>query len=430
MKKRSISIILMMSIIFTIVSFSGCKIIEQEEESIKKYKNFGCFSEGLAWVEYVDSDTNEYFGCINENGKMLFCYRSDDFDFNMLNSDYYDTKFENGYAFLEGRSEPSVYLIDKEGNICSKFDSFIAYGYGYVITEEHIIGFDSESYTYTIYDANKNVIATYENESRISASYCGEGVFRFGNKLFIGKTKEFVDYPYGWDYFDDNMVFNNGVAYVSQHETVVYSDGKKFDVDFPDELILFKRQNDPLYSGTIIYYDDDYNNTVASFNINTEEIYYLTDKTVLEHLDTHFDNNISSKDISPKCNENGLIFPLIGDDGYRYVVLTDYKLNIKTEPIKCFDYEACENGVFIIDSVAYDINGTELFSLEEKGYTKTLSSSEELMFVLGNKGSVDPGQDCYQDEEKFIHKFAVMDNKGNIIFDKIDTENVIEKSTN
>ena len=135
------------------------------------------FSEDLAWVKYTDGQ--DYYGCIDNNGKMLFRCPAESFS--------EATIFENGYSGLEKTdvnleaktSNTTCTIIDKNGKVYGTYSNVTAYGYGYTVVETYTSGYKEAYYQYDIYSPSGEIVYTYNTETNEKASvgYHGEGVF-------------------------------------------------------------------------------------------------------------------------------------------------------------------------------------------------------------------------------------------------------------
>ena len=131
---------------------------------------------------------------------------------------------------------------------------------------------------------------------------------------------------------------------------------------------------------------------------------------------------------APSYNKDGILFSFKGADGLNYCGLFDYELNCKLEPTKATDYIANQNGTFVIyngSNTLYDKNGNKLYSFSEKGYNIVVNSSDKYVLVIGNKGQATLDKDTLKisgDATKY--NFAVLDEKGEVVFDSIDTSSV------
>ena len=127
------------------------------------------------------NDGQDYYGCIDNNGKMLFRCPAENFS----NA----TIFVNEYRGLEKTdvnleaktSNTTCTIIDKNGKVYGTYSNVTAYGYGYTVVETYTSGYKEAYYQYDIYSPSGEIVYTYNTETNEKASigYHGEGVFVF-----------------------------------------------------------------------------------------------------------------------------------------------------------------------------------------------------------------------------------------------------------
>ncbi len=420
-----------------------------ENNNPKTYSEFREYNDGLAWVKYID-DSNEYYGCIDESGKMLFRYNVECKD---TTEGYIDTDetgemilsykddtiilgadFENNYSYLKTKNGGTLYVIDKNGDVCSSYNDYVAFGYGYTVVENHYTDFDSEYYEYSIYDSEHNCVNTVKFDEEINVKYCGEGVFDFDSKLFFSQNEKMIDYNYDRSSYDKNIKFYNGIAYVENDclgyypsYIIITATGTINELENIDGILNEKLQSTNIYSNSLLIYEED-TPKLATYNVNTQSVTYLKDESVLQRLETHYDGSFNSLDISPLMNEKGIILRLVGDDGFGYVIISDYEFNFKTEPIKYDECKIYKNGICEIDSFIYDMEGNQLFSLF--GYEEVISDSKDVLMVCCKNSSISTDKDYYDNSHDNLKKsnFVALSKDGKLLFDSIDTLNVIDKN--
>lgn len=397
-----------------------------ENNNPKTYSEFREYNDGLAWVKYIDNGSNEYYGCIDETGKMLFRYKADNIG---IVSD-----FENNYSYFKSNDKTTLYVVNKNGDMCSSYNDFVAYGYGYTVVEKHHSDFDSEYYEYSIYDSEHNCVNTVKFDKEINVKYCGEGVFDFDSKLFFSQNEKMIDYNYDRSSYDKNIKFYNGIAYVENDCLEIRSSyitikptGEINELENIDGILNEKLQSTNIYSNSLLIYEED-TPKLATYNVNTQSVTYLKDESVLQRLETHYDGSFNSLDISPLMNEKGIILRLVGDDGFGYVIISDYEFNFKTEPTKYDECKIYKNGICEIDSVIYDMDGNQLFSLFD--YEEVISDSNDVLMVCCKNSSISTDKDYYDDPHDNLKKsnFVALSKDGKLLFDSIDTLNVIDKN--
>ena len=381
------------------------------------------FSEDLAWVKY--NDGQDYYGCIDNSGKMLFRCSAE----NLSNA----TIFENGYSGLEKTdvnleaktSNTTCTIIDKNGKVYGTYSNVTAYGYGYTVVETYTSGYNEAYYQYDIYSPSGEIVYTYNTETNEKASvgYHGEGVFciRDNNEKVVYFAKKEKEWECSGADLDD-LYFNDGIAVIETGEkamAIIKSDGE----------ITAKgdRKNSRVYDNCLVYADLDGAKSVETYDLQKETVF---------QMESEYAENLKVVDTSPgymmhpapSYNKDGILFSFKGADGLNYCGLFDYELNCKLEPTKATDYIANQNGTFVIyngSNTLYDKNGNKLYSFSEKGYNIVVNSSDKYVLVIGNKGQATLDKDTLKisgDATKY--NFAVLDEKGEVVFDSIDTSSV------
>lgn len=416
---------------------------EAKKPERQTYSKIGGYHEGLAWVQYGEND--EYWGCIDEEGKMLFKYSCN--DLRQIDS-FVSPFFENGYAYMKSNTGTRIFVIDKSGNIVSNYDNPKAYGYGYTVVENHYSDFDSAYYEYIIYNPDGKQVETIETEvdSEVTVKYCGDGVFYFEANseqvyLFFAKKEKWVQYNYKRTNVDYDIRFNNGLAFTvndsysfTKTYVVIDSNGTITEIDARDESANFyekykmfgaERENNLIYGNSIVFYDEE-EPKLSSYDIKNDSFCDFKDTKTLEKFETHYAGSYSHVDISPSFNNEGFLVSLVGADGYRYVSILDYKLNMQAKPVKGDNFEAYDNSTCLIGNTIYDMKGNILYSLSEKGYQKVISDSDDIIFVCGYQDDVSVEKDYY-DKNGEKCNFAALDRNGNVLFDTIDVSNAESK---
>lgn len=422
-------------------SANSIEATASEKYKPQTYSQIGHYNDGLAWVK-----NDKYWGCIDKKGKMLFQYSCN--DLKEIDS-FIPPFFENGYAYFESAESRQIFIIDKSGDIVGNFDNPVAYGYGYAVVENYYSDFDSAYYEYVIYNPDGKQIHKYktEGDSKVSVKYCGDGVFYFEESsenvyLFFAKKDKWVKYNYiRTSNVDNDIEFNNGLAFTVNDSyslkatfVMIDSDGNITEIDakdgayFKEKYAMFgaKRENELIYGNSVVFYDEE-NPKLSSYNVINDSFSDFKDTKILEKLETHYDGSFNHVDISPSFNNEGFLLSLVGADGFGYVTILDYNMNMLTEPIQGDKFEAYNNGTCSIDTTIYDMKGNKIYSLSDKGYEKVISDSNDLLFVCGYQSDVSTEKDYYDDNGEKCN-FAALDKDGNLLFDCIDTTNVITKS--
>lgn len=379
------------------------------------YDRIESFSEGLAWVE-----DNDYYGCIDETGKMLFKYNKTSLSF--------PTKFENGHAFLYNSGiYGKVSVIDRNGDIQYTFQNSEAFGFGLVVVESYQSSFSSSEYKYDIYGSDGKIVDSCtadEPSKQMHVFYCGDGVFEFsGYGFYCAKTSTWVT-----DYNDSDGLIRFNTAGKALFESKLHSSDsyKLLNVfansdgtfkQLPEEIELSgTRINKSLHDDMVYYYSDNGRilspKILSSYNVSTETKSVLKDDAIIERLNRKLISSGNEDEYTLNCssNKNGIIVSLIGDDTIEYVALLDSQLNTIIEPVvKIGNYHAFDNGNFLINHSVYDKNGTELYKVE---YDDVISDSESTIIVQGERNG---NSDRYKGSP-----FYAIDQEGNIVFEEID----------
>lgn len=420
-------------ILICVVCFSGCssgkqqndtsKTINQTTDHSPKTYNTFKFSEDRAWLVY--NDGKDYYSCIDNSGKMLFRISADEWTGSV--------GFENGYGALVNNLNKTYIVVDKNGKVYGTYYDATAYGYGYTVVETNVADFDNTYYKYNMYNPNGEVVYTYKSLSNEKAIvvYCGEGVFRILDNnektVYFAKTgKEWKCNGADFDYLE----FNNGIAVIKTDDrtmAVITSDGEITEFDESNITAKGGRVNKKVYDNSLVYADLD--DTVR--NDSSIETYNLKEKTV-----SKMDSNYSQKLIvysnygmypSPSYNNDGILFSFMGTDGLKYCGLFDYELKCKLEPVVANDYIANGNGTFVIQTktgnTLYDKDGNKLYAFSDKGYDLVVCSSDKYVLVNIKEGQTTLDKDTITVDTK-KYNFAVLDEKGEVVFDSIDTSSV------
>lgn len=464
MKKTILSLTIIITIIVSLVGCNsdtkstsqiGTKNNTNSTETIEEttatkiyapqmYSIIGTYHNDLAWVKYGNND--KYWGCIDKEGKMLFQYSCNDFSEIDLSIPPF---FENGYAYLKSAKGTQIFVIDKSGNIVGSYDKPVAYGYGYTVVENHYSDFDSAYYEYLIYNPDGNQVESLKTieDSKVTVRYCGDGVFYFEaydgerNYLFLSKKDKLIEYNYRRSNVDDSIQFNNGLAFTvndsysfTRTYVIIDSNGEITEIKARDEKANFyekyamfgaKRENQLIYGNSIVFYDEE-EPKLSSYNVTNDSFSDFKDTKILEKFETHYSGSFNHVDISPSFNNDGFLISLVGADGLGYVTILDYDMNMQTEPIPGDSFDTYDNGTCLINTTIYDMKGNKLYSLSEKGYEKVISASDDILFVCGYQSDVSIEKDYYDNNGEKCN-FAALDKDGNLLFDTIDTTNVVTK---
>ncbi len=446
--KKLLSLIL---IIILCCSISACGTPASSPELYIDIENF---SEGLAWVQYGDSP--KYWGCINREGKMLFQYSCNDIDDTAaLNV---PTPFSNGYSYLKSKDGQKIYVINKNGDLCSNYayDEVVAHGDGYTVIQKHHSDYNTAYYLYTIYNFQGDVLDTYKtnNDSEIAVNYCGKGVFAFEDDY---ETKEFFfdEYYYKTNYFFSESKTWVKTEYGNQDEVYFYDNTALLEVnyvsgDYRAELIFMDTngsitkvgvkgdygwnfQTSGVLDNVCLLYDcssDNVNNMVI-YDLDTKSFKQLTDQDILSKINVEYLEKSTTA-----FNNNIIILKLVGKDNEDYIAAFDKEWSQILAPIKAESYSPTSSERFIVDDTeVYDTNCNIVYNINEKGYHLTYTSylsspiySDNVLWVTEEENDISENKDFFGHSNTEKSNFAALDKDGNLLFDSIDTTNVITKS--
>lgn len=380
------------------------------------------FSEDLAWISYEENDIS-YWGCVNKSGEILFKFNDNEYNYN---KDYY-----NGYAYLKSNDRTKLYVVDKEGSICSSYNLMIedydghftvtvtnssehavAYGCGYTVVQTHNADFDSAYYLYTIYDANGNVIDTYKTETdkELNVYYCGKDVFYFDKTsekrdFFFAKSKNWIVTEY---YKNDDITFYDNYAFLQTNDkksVFLDSDGTIKECEIPGGTNSQKINS--IYDDVCLLINN-YNGTLSTYDINTNSYYTLTNESYLSRIDWDNAENII-------YNDNAIIVPLIGDDKKDYVTVFDKEWNVILEPFEASTFSLINDERFIIDNeLVYDTKGNVVFNLSSYNMNSARDYYEGVTVANSSSYGNPYGQYLYSNLS-----FIFLDVDGNVLFENI-----------
>ncbi len=389
------------------------------------------FSEDLAWVYFrKGADTQNYCGCIDKSGNLLFYTEDNNLNHFLNNRNYI---YSNGYTFIE--NSDYLYLIDKKGTIVSKYSNnseknagkVIAYADGYVWYQEYISNFDEAYYKYTLYDPNGNPVTDFQQKGTEPTDimyYYGNNVWGYGTNYYFIESDKWLDIEISSNgfYFYDNiaLVGTTPEKDNSDIDCLVFMDtkGNVTYAQLPNYSHYSQLRCYGISENCCILYNfiDEY---LISYNITSNEFVKMdnkyTDKINYEFL---FD---SSKVF---IFENGKVgLPLYGTDKEYYVGLFDTSWNIIGEPIDGMHCDLSE-GKFIIDNIhVYDDKLKLLFSVSDLGYQSVSPYHSGVAHAkIDGFESVESGEStCYS-----ANSWDYIDEDGNRLFDSINADSAIK----
>ena len=447
--KKTIAIILSLIIVMTVV-LAGCgnsasntnkdsndveTTVEKTEEEttepptealVNSYEEYNDFSDGLAWVKYNNSN-GDYYGCIKKKKKMQFNVSA--------NSVKSVKPYSNGYSYIEYESQLDV--IDKKGNITKSYNSdeehtILAFGDGYVMTQDYKADFDSKGYTVTIYNPDGSEITSKKFDDRIPYDhfyYCGKGLFELVDQVSsqMDDDDEILFYSIAKEKWIDWEIDNDF--------TWVNSDLKFFDENTNNALINIYYKRDTGYNFRIIdnecnhtdYKFADYDNGIGYlwreepyplsesniiFNCGSDEftglfIYGLKDKKMITIPEKYKDKVIMEMISQPCVVDSGVFaLPLRGEDEKTYLMVFNEKWETVLEATEIESYKGFSCGRAIVntdtETLVYNSEGKVAFNASDLGYSDVQRYSDDVARVA----------DQYEP--------TYLDKDGKVLFEEID----------
>jgi len=409
------------------------------EVTENRYLFYSDYKENYAWVKY-ECNENVYWAVIDKEGKMLFRYDA--------GSIVSVVPYSGGYAYIT--YEDSLMVIDTLGNVTSSYameknNSVIAYGDGYVLTEQYRADFDIAEYIYTIYDfSGKEIVVFSCRKALKDYQYCGKGVFYFT----------------GWSVKDESKLFSTFYC-VSTDKWVEYSASTKInfrenisvvglDMCDPDEvgyrakLVLMddkgQLQEKELYPEDGWSWVEDTLIVDESVCILYEYGKGLSTYDLAEGVTARLDSYYADKVIwdllpDPLVFDSGkIVLRLRGSDEKVYIAAFDKNWNAVIGPVLASSSRYSEDMLIILEEdgpCVYNGNGEKIFNLYEKEFSHISAFSNGVARVSNWVYEGDPFID---DSEIYYSDFRIpgdmpsyLDKSGNLLFNQIDTGNVIDK---
>ena len=407
---------LLVGVLVVLLVFTSCSVSNDQSNSVAKVQGkqdylylISNYSDGVAWVNYCDATAKDKTregvhpkcGCINKNGELIFYYDSTDITHD-------PTDFSNGYAYIESDSGKKLTVIDTSGKICSTYnlvsetnDGFkvtksgnmdnycVAYGDGYEVVQTHDSGFDNNSYTYTIYDANNNQVYQLNEkpQKEISVKYWGNGVFSFKNTgFYYSRSGTWVDDKHAKPdgEFKGDMKYSD-VVYGERRKTGNYWD---YDVhleyiDTSGNVISTKTVSRSEL-GWNIKSSDVYNNRCIIYGAPQEDkitkmfIYNFEDNSMVQLTDEKYLNQLSG-DFDFHFMTNRIVITTQGQDKKNYYIVFDYDWNVIVEPQKYNYIDVSDNRIIKDFKYVYDENGSLVFEIDDK-YVHSTGGAEYAVF--------------------------------------------------
>lgn len=431
----------------------------KDTKTFEWYHTLDSFNSGLACVSCSISNSPEnndgFYGFVNKNGDLVFKVTN--------GARALGDQFDNGFFYVQ--EEGTLYVIDTEGNIRSKYASYdkvsaggtsyyvygseentvCSYGYGYVIFKEHIKDFSTSKYKYTLYSPDNEALYEYEttNSEPIGAYYTGCGVFAFNleeddqestilyftesKTTLILDTTSTIKFVNGYTIIDEKKIIDakgsiTEIDYSKYNNKVneyIYKYDSTGDYSFGHEMSYIDNEYILYYSSS--FYRDHDNDTVYyhpwfSYNYVTDKLYVYDNQEILSKVDwelAEYDNGLGFQD-------GVLVLPLKGADEETYFTMINTKMEEIVPPtmVKSLDVNlhsgllqtSHNNDVFY-----YKTDGTIAFKLSDTGYQNKFKFSDGAMLVY-NKNDIDSDTvDSYFGEE-----FAYIDTSGKVLFTQIN----------
>lgn len=358
-----------------------------EEEKLNaplEITSYDDFKDDLAWITYTQQG-NSFLACIDQSGNARFQFEG-----------YYPQVSPFSYDYARITTSDTLYIIDKNGDCHLSFPlsgdtRCVCYGYGYFLEEKHSSGFDSSSYTYTLYHGDGSVEMQFSTQDPITEPYyCGQGVFELpgAEAMYycvnshswhnIGTYPRPTFYDEGLSLVEtlnletDYMLHTCGFSVMdsSGNSRDVYVDSIFWNIS-PSEL----RDNICLIYGNNASAEE----SLISYDLTDDSIYKLDDtyfsKLNLSDADFSKTSSTGAKLLTVPMQDSLSILPLRGDDGNLYSAVFSKDWTLVYGPTTAdvsFSgdlLQITENGVVSF----YDENGNFVYSPADKGYTITSS---------------------------------------------------------
>lgn len=422
---------------------------ENDETDIKILNTFD-YSGGRAWVRFQEEESNNiYYGCIDEDGKMLFVL-------NNINGIYASvTPFSNKYAYVT--TEDVLVMINDTGTLVKQYSlregdksRVCAYADGYIWEEQYISGFDEAYYKYILYGPDEELLAEFEyngTEPIDEIRYYEKGVWGYSTTNDEGEYIQRFYCTNSNKWVESNLDFLNiwfyekkaaiGITHENEDETgyrarlhIMDFNGNLENVPISSEMGWDWRDKNFISEGYCILKAD----YLVAYNLSTGEFIKMdnkyADRVNMEYLpDVLIFNN------------NRVALPLIGDDGAEYTALFDTSWNIIGEPVKSNKFDLSENRFIIAEDVedenimVCDENGSQVFTVSDLGYSaitpykngiaRVLRSDadETTRIVISRFFNLMTPSDA-SDTDMLSGEWDYIDINGELLFDTIDTTSV------
>lgn len=389
-----------------------------EPKLVNLYSDYHDFCDGFAWIEF--NNVNGYFlGCINKKGQMIFQLEDNGIE--------EVTSFSNGYAYI--RYGDSLKIINKMGEVTSSYpidenNNIVAFGDGYVLTENYKASFDSVLYTYNICGYSGDVLESFnfnQKEDYYTFRHFGKGVFGYYTspwewKIYFPNSDKWIDFNPGGNrtfYFEDDvalMEIDYGSGFDSRDGfrgklRIIDLNGNIKNVIIPEDygwnwvlsevamlngLCSFEE-----YKEFLISYDQASNNFYKLDDTYAEKVIYDNLPEPLVFRDGYIALMLRGSDelyyVGVFNTKWELVFDLIQIPYGEIYSLTDERLIVTTET----------------KTVVYDMSGEVVFTPTEMGYSQIIPYSDGVARIA------DESEPTY------------IDKSGNVLFKEVDMSNCV-----
>lgn len=378
-----------------------------EYDSVKDY------NEGYTWIK-GEKNGDGFVATMDKTGKIICNFDMTEMTCPEEMSGKLD-KYRNGYAYLNYADRFEV--VDTKGNTVHSFptsfdDKVVAFGDGYVLIEQHIADFSSSKYVYTIHNWDGSILESFESPYKIeNCYYCGQGVFGFSINDEYEKANQFYSATSGqWisSSSDFRVQFFDEIAVVGKDNGMfrfINVNGEVKDIPLFVEGVNITEFKPIVNENNFIIYS----------YVESELYNYKLSNETLYKLDTSYAEKVIWDELPDPLvfHNNKIALPMLGSDGKRYIGIFDSEWNIVCEPIQANSCLGYTEDRFILstddDTVIYDENGSEVFSLAEKGFFSIESYSDGVARISDD--GIAP---------------TFLDKNGEVIFDEINFENFID----
>lgn len=373
---------------------------------------------GLAWVNYYNTEGIEKFALVDEKGNEIYTIPED----NIKNPRYIKASEKGLSCYAYYTDEERVHnLVNSKGEVVAssatgEFDSIIGCGLEYALVYKHEAGLYSSEKMIATLDQNGNIVHDYiplaiqpsMNADRPLARYLGDGLFlidlSLDNWLYYDCVNGTATYfmtsayndPFMFSYYDGYLFIKD-----NSNETEIY---KYTDMNNLESLELYRGDHALFRDGTF-------------YTLGGEEFDYISDGYLIKRdgWDYNVYNPINEKKFkveSPIDDETHLLF----EDDYGYLSMTgkdhkSYSTVVDNDGKMLF--EPIRGGVKIYeDYVIYgDEENENLYHVTDLSgnHIAELNASKIIEFENGKVVCVDPETGGNR----------LMDINGNVLFDTI-----------